>query len=164
VAVQIGPGLTPGQETAITALLNESTLKQAAERAGIGERTLHRWMDDPLFMNAYRKARRMAFGHAIALSQRYAAMAVQTLAKVMTDPAAAHSSKVAAATAVLKFGRDAIELDDLAERVDALERGRGREPIPLVLPPWNGPSGDTPGDGAQNAHNPQNPNGETDAA
>ena len=29
---------------------------------------------------------------------------------------------VAAATSVLKFARDSIELDDLAERVDALEK------------------------------------------
>ncbi len=32
------------------------------------------------------------------------------------------SSKVAAATAILRFGREGIELDDLAARVEALEQ------------------------------------------
>lgn len=36
---------------------------------------------------------------------------------------AAHTAKVSAATALLKFSRESIELDDLAGRVEALERG-----------------------------------------
>ena len=43
------------------------------------------------------------------------------MAKVMTDPSAPHTTKVSAATAMLRFGREAIEMDDLCARVEALE-------------------------------------------
>jgi len=109
------------QEVAILALLNEPNIKKAAETAGIGERTLHRWLDEPDFSRSYRRARRLAFSQAISMTQKYAPVAVQTLIKVATDSAAPFAAKVSAATALLKFSRESIELDELAERVEALE-------------------------------------------
>ncbi len=79
-------------------------------------------MDDPDFSKAYRKARRESFSQAMAASQKFAPVAVQVLAKIMTDTSAPMSSRVSAATALLKFSRESIELDDLATRVDDLER------------------------------------------
>ncbi len=115
-------GLTPPQERAIIALLNEQTVGRAAAAAKVGQRTLYRWLRDPTFSRAYRQARRDAFGQAIALTQRYAPLAVNTLAQVMMDAHAPSSSKVAAATTILRFGREGIELDDLGARVEALEQ------------------------------------------
>src|SRR5690606_29869168 len=114
-------GLTPVQEKTIIAMLAEPSLARAAQSAGVGERTLYRWLREPAFKSAYRSARREAFSHAIALTQRYAPLAVQTLAKVMADDNAPHSAKVQAATSLLRFGRDGVELDDLQERLEALE-------------------------------------------
>ncbi len=115
-------GLTAPQERAIIALLNEQSISRAAAVAEVGQRTLYRWLRQPEFSRAYREARREAFGQAIALTQRYAPLAVNTLAQVMMDDGAPTSSKVAAATTILRFGREGIELDDLAARVDALEQ------------------------------------------
>ncbi len=114
--------LTPPQERAIIALLNEQTVGRAAAAAKVGQRTLYRWLRDPTFSLAYRQARRDAFGQAIALTQRNAPLAVNTLAQVMMDDQAPSSSKVAAATTILRFGREGIELDDLGARVEALEQ------------------------------------------
>lgn len=114
-------GLTPKQEEAIVALLNQPTVRAACEAIGVGERTIHRWLDDPAFAEAYRRARRETFRQAIGLTHKYAALAVQTLAKVMADPKAPHGAKVSAAARLLEFSREALELDDLAARVDALE-------------------------------------------
>ncbi len=114
--------LTPNQERAIVALLHEQTIARAADAVDVSERTLHRWLDKPAFSRAYRKARREAFGQAIALTQRYAPLAVNTLAQVMMDQSAPHHAKVSAATTMLRFGREGIELDDLAARVEALEQ------------------------------------------
>ena len=114
-------GLTAPQKRAIIALLNEQTMVRAAAAAEVGQRTLYRWLKEPSFSRAYREARRDAFGQAIALTQRYAPLAVNTLAQVMMDSDAPSSSKVAAATTILRFGREGIELDDLAARVEALE-------------------------------------------
>lgn len=116
------PGLSHKQEQAILALLAEPTVARAAKVAKVGVRTLHRWLREEAFGKAYRLARRESFAQAVSLTQRYAALAVQTLAKVMNDESAPVASRVAAATSMLKFARDSIELDDLADRVEALER------------------------------------------
>ena len=93
----------------------------------MAERTLRRWPTEPVFLDAVfrdavSRARREAFGQAIWLTQRYAAVAVATLVKIMNDAAAPPPSKVSAAATLLRFGREGIVLDDLAERVEALER------------------------------------------
>jgi hypothetical protein len=114
--------LSPKQEQALLALLNETSITKAAEHAGVGERTLYRWLEEPAFRRQYKEARRTAFDQAIGLTQRCAAGAVQTLAKVMADPKSPASARVAAAAALLRFGREALELDDLAQRIEVLER------------------------------------------
>ncbi|MFG0259954.1 MAG: hypothetical protein ACF8LK_06330 [Phycisphaerales bacterium JB041] len=121
-------GLTPQQEQAIVGLINETSVAAAARASGVGQRTLHQWInDDKQFMAAYRAARRDAFNQAIALTQRYASLAVTTLAKIMADASAPNAAKVSAATAMLKFGRESIELDDLAARIETLESERAEE-------------------------------------
>lgn len=116
-----GAGLTPKQEKAIGFLLAEPSVAKAAESAGVGERTLHRWMREPEFAKAYREARRNAFEQAVAMTQRYATLAVQALARIVADSKTSASARVAAASAILRFGREGIEIDDLAARVDELE-------------------------------------------
>ncbi len=127
--------LTSVQERAIIAQLNEQTISRAAAVAEVGQRTLYRWLRKPEFSRAYREARREAFGQAIALTQRYAPLAVNTLAQVMMDDGAPTSSKVAAATTILRFGREGIEVDDLAARVEALEQSA---PQPQKAARWRG--------------------------
>lgn len=114
--------LSARQEQAIVALINETTIAAASRASGIGQRTLHRWVSEPDFLAAYRAARREAFSHAIALTQRYAPLAVTALAKMLSDTSAPHAAKVSAATALLRFGREGIELDDVAARVEELEQ------------------------------------------
>jgi hypothetical protein len=116
-------GLNARQAKALEALLQEPTMTRAAAAGGVNERTLRRWLAEPAFRDAVFRARREAFGQAIWLTQRYAAVAVATLVKVMQDQTAPPSAKVSAAAMVLKFGREGMELDDLAERVETLERG-----------------------------------------
>lgn len=144
-------GITPKQEAAIVALLNEPTVARAAITADVDERTLHRWLATPEFGRAYRNARRVAFAQAIAVTQKYAPLAVHTLGKIMADQTVSASARVSAATALLKFSRESIELDDLASRVDELEQSftkdAGTRPRRMAgANPW--PSWDSPGGGA----------------
>jgi hypothetical protein len=120
-------GLSVRQEKGVVALINETTVAAASRASGIGERTLHKWLKDPKFAAVYRRARREAFTMSVAMTQRYSPSAVNNLAKVMNDPASQHSARVNAAIALLKFGRESIELDDLAARVDELEERQRRE-------------------------------------
>lgn len=122
-------GITPDQERAITALLTEPTVAKAAVAANVGERSIYRWLrDDEKFQQAYRDARRDAFGAAAGVAQRLAPNALVVLAKIMNDTNANHSARVAAAAQVLKFGREALELDDMVARIEALERASQNQP------------------------------------
>ena len=128
-------GLTPRQGQAVEAMLREPTVARAAAAAGVNERTLRRWLAEPGFRAALLAARREAFGQAIGLTQRYAPVAVATLVKVMNDAGAAASARVTAAGVLLRLGREGIELDDLADRVAALERAAAMPVATVVTPP-----------------------------
>ena len=119
---ELQEALSDKQSEGILALINEPTIARAATVLGIHERTLRRWLDEPAFRKAYHAARRDAFDAAIGLTHRYAPVAVSTLVKVMTDAKTPPGVKVAAAAILLKFGREGIELDDLAQRLENLER------------------------------------------
>ena len=114
--------LSRRQEGAISALLAQSTLTQAAEVSGVAESTLRRWLKQESFQAAYRRARREAVGQAIARLQHVTTVAVNTLEAVMTDPSARESAKVTAARAVLELAMRAVEVEDLEVRIATLEQ------------------------------------------
>jgi hypothetical protein len=114
-------GLTPKQEQAILALMSEPTVTRAAELVQVDPRTIYRWLEDPTFASAFRRTRREAFAQAMAATQKYAGLAVNSLAKVMTDSNANPQARMAAASALLKFSRESLEIDSLVERIEQLE-------------------------------------------
>ena len=115
-------GLSFRQGQAIEGLLQGQPAAVVAGNIGVHERTIRKWLDRPRFRSVLLQGRREAFGQAIGLTQRYAPVAVATLVKVMNDAGASANAKVAAAAVLLKFGREGIELDDLAARVEVLEQ------------------------------------------
>lgn len=68
----------------------------------------------------------------MATTQKFAGMAVHSLAKVMTDANANPQARVAAATALLKFSRDSLEIDSLVERIEQLEGEVASKPKRVV--------------------------------
>ena len=114
--------LSRKHEQAIAALLNERTIVKAAERVGVGEVTLWRWLQQNDFKAEYRKARREVVGVAVGRLQQASCEAVQTLCDVMADSNAPASSRVSAARNVLELAMKAVELEDLEERISVLER------------------------------------------
>jgi hypothetical protein len=153
-------GITTRQGRAVEALLREGSITRAAAAVGVHERTLRRWGKEPAFRAAVLRGRREAFGQAIGLTQRYAPMAVATLVKVMNDPASAASAKVTAAALLLRFAREGVMLDDLAERVERLEEGAAArcrtvqsrevrsEDLEVDVEPADSPEGDADDDGS----------------
>jgi hypothetical protein len=71
---------------------------------------------------AYREARRSAFGQSIARLQQASSVAVSALLKVLVDPASPASARVRAADSVLNHAAKAIEIEDVEVRVAALEK------------------------------------------
>jgi hypothetical protein len=114
--------LSAKQLEAILALLSEPSIQKAATKIGVHEKTLWRWIDEPEFGAEYRKAKRDTYTQAIGIMQRYATTAVNTIVRVMTDSVSPPNARITAASAMLRLGRQGIELDDLAARVDALEQ------------------------------------------
>jgi hypothetical protein len=124
--------MTPGhgskrsqqEEAAIVALLSEPTIAEAAGKVGIGERTLLRWLADPDFGTRYREARRRALDQAVSGLQQAAGKAVAVLVTIAEDQTAPPAARVSAARTVLDQAFRGMEVLDLADRIEQLERGR----------------------------------------
>jgi hypothetical protein len=113
--------LQPRQERAILALLECGEIKAAAEKAKVGEATLHRWLQEPAFQSQYNIHRRQVVEAAITELQSASSVAVRTLKSICEDGAAPASSRVAAAKAILEQGVNAVEQSEIKERIKALE-------------------------------------------
>ena len=117
-----GEKLSRKQDHAIAHLLTAPTIAEAARQTGIGEQTLLRWLKDAHFQAAYRDVRRQVVQQAIAQVQRATSAAVDTLPEIMANSAAPASARVSAAKTVLETAVKAVELEDLAHRIAALEQ------------------------------------------
>lgn len=116
--------LTTKQMKAVEALLQAETIRHAAEMAGISERTLYRWLKDPRwehFQAEYGDARRQATRHAVGRLQAASSDAVTILRRIMFDESQQGAARVAAARSILEFAFKGSELQDLSERIAALE-------------------------------------------
>jgi hypothetical protein len=110
------------QEEAVAALLTQRNVDEAARAAGIGTRTLLRWMKDPEFQTAYRAARREAFGQSIARLQQGTSAAATTLLKLLIEPTTPASVRARVADSIFNHAAKAIEIEDIEARVAELER------------------------------------------
>jgi hypothetical protein len=115
-----GEKLSRKQEQAIAALLSEATVGAAAERAGVGEVTLWRWLKDDAFKAAYREARRQVVEKAMAQLQQATWAASTTLLRLLN--AGSESVRLRAAEAILNHASRGLELLDFEERITALEQ------------------------------------------
>jgi transcriptional regulator with XRE-family HTH domain len=113
--------LTNTQERAITALLTEKTQAEAAAKAGVNESTVSRWLREPAFAEALQQARRDLVSVAIGRLQEAAATAVTTLKEIAEDKAQLGSARVSAAKTILETAFKAQELQDIEDRLTALE-------------------------------------------
>ena len=113
--------LTRPQERLIAALLTARTIGDAARAAKTSEPTARRWLALPHVRRAYMDARRQVVQQALATAQAATRAAVATLLDCMQAKHPA-SVRVRAATAVLELAVRAVEVDDLAARVEQLEQ------------------------------------------
>jgi transposase-like protein len=112
------------QEEAIAALLSKGTVEEAARIAGIGKRTLSRWLQVPEFQAAYRQARHDAFSQSVARLQQGSVAAATVLLKLTLDPSTPASVRVRAADCVLNHATKAIETEAIEARALAVESNK----------------------------------------
>ena len=120
------PGtLSPKQRRAVEALLSTGEVAAAAREAGVNRASLHRWLKEPLFLQAVREAEAAALDELSRLLVRLGRTAAATLAKAMSDPATPWATRVRAADASLSRLLQLRELAVLDARVTELERMSG---------------------------------------
>lgn len=106
------------QARAVPALLSHRTIEDAAKAAGVGEKTLRRWLASEPFASAYRAAAREAAREATSALLAAQREAVQVLRSCLQEGSAA--TRVRAARALLELGVR-VSADDLDERLSQLE-------------------------------------------
>jgi hypothetical protein len=112
--------LTAPQARFLAALLTEPTIQAAAAHAGCPLRTAHRWLATPAFQEAYRAAQREWIRQATGQLQQATSQAVETLRRNLA--CGQPTAEIRAALAILDQAFKATELQDLAARLEALER------------------------------------------
>lgn len=113
-----------GKLAAANALAAGRTVPQAAQAAGVSERTVRRWREDPAFRDQVTELRTGLLDLALGQLSEAAVEAVATLRAALTAPpsqARATGARVAAARAILSMLVPLKEVLDLEERINALE-------------------------------------------
>jgi len=111
--------MTVKQQKAIEALLSEPSIRQAAAVAGLGEKTIRRWLRQPEFSRAYQEARRQVFADALADLRVATHDAVEALRKVVREETGA--LRVKAARTVLELSIRSAETLEFEIRLKRLE-------------------------------------------
>jgi len=106
---------------AACAVVECSTLGDAAARVGVHQRTMRRWLELPAFQELVSEASRTAYRHAISRMRALCSKACGTLDIAMDGHAS--STQVRAALGVLDFSAKA-DLADIEARLSRLEATR----------------------------------------
>jgi hypothetical protein len=108
-------------EDAVLALLAAPTVKAAARKVGVTEKTLRTWMRIPEFAALLHEARQQSFAHGLARLQAATGEAADLLRQTVTSHKGAPPLRLKAADLILAHSVRAAELTELRERLEALE-------------------------------------------
>jgi len=111
----------PGQDLALQSLLRGESAVEAARLAGVNERTVRRWLQEPEFLRALLEARGAVMQQARGRAQNALAGSVDTALGILGDAEAAGSARVRALRAVFDIARSG-ENGDLELRLVEMEQ------------------------------------------
>lgn len=115
--------LTPKQQRAVRALLEQKSVGDAAKSIGVGERTLFRWLTDPAFKLALSAAESDLLDAATRRLLSLQDAAIGTFESLLADGSEASDTvRLRAASAVLDHLLKLRELRDIEQRLTALEQ------------------------------------------
>ena len=118
----MGENYSLKREKALTALMTNPTIKGAAEKCGIAEKTLHAWLKEEDFASRVREAQEEVTRQAIGRILLSIGRSIETLEDIMQDATNNASPRVAAARTLLDYGFKVYELQTVQQRLEALER------------------------------------------
>lgn len=106
------------QERALQALLTYPVKKDAAQAAGISDRTLRKYLENPEFIERYVSACRLLLDGATRELQKALNPAVQALRSIVEDEDQNPSTRVSAARAILEYTLRLTEINDILAMLD----------------------------------------------
>lgn len=115
--------LTPRQMKALESLLSGASIRKAAQLSHVGERTLYRWMEQPLFVSSLKASEsRILDGVTIRL-MGLAGKALDVLSDILENGGGAPGANVKrlAAANVLQLVEQYLEMRSFEERLSRLE-------------------------------------------
>ncbi len=110
--------LTPRQTNALPRIVAAPTLRQAADEAGVGYRTILRWMRDPVFRAELDRVREAAASVAYAKLQELALTSAANLEESLNSPD--ESIRLRASRLVFDLAIKAEGNHELRKRIDLL--------------------------------------------
>lgn len=117
------------QDRFLKALLEKSTIEQACKQAKINKTTGYKYLKDERFLLEYRKLRRESMQQVTARLQKASEQAVDVIVGVMLDEDNPPNVRQTAAKNVLDIAYRSIELDDISERMETLEKAMNRKDV-----------------------------------
>lgn len=121
------PSLSLKQLLAVQALATGLSINEAADRAGVNEKTVDRWLKLPEFQKAINQTKRNTYDTAIAKLVGTCTDAVETLREVATNKQASSNARVTAARVILETAYRGFIEQDIEQRVKTLEEGIANE-------------------------------------
>ena len=114
--------LSTRQKRFVVAMLTAATIAEAAELAGVSERTARRYLSNPAVRRALGQALDDALTQAAGQVVNAMCAALTTLEEIHGDGEAPTGARVSAARAILEGGPKLREALDLSQRLAELER------------------------------------------
>jgi hypothetical protein len=117
------------EELLIAALLTGATVREAAAKAGIHQRTAQRWLADPAgsLRQRLEAAKKALWSKTVEDLAAVASKAVGVLRELL-DGEAPPAVRLGAARAAIEYGMKSKEFIELAARVAALEQQQAKAP------------------------------------
>jgi len=104
------------------ALLEKSTVAEAARSVKVGEATLYNWMRDEAFQKDYRALKQEIVGHSVTRLQKASSLAVDALVEIVQDKEKPASCRIMASRSILDFSNKGVEIETLEENIMSLEK------------------------------------------
>ena len=117
--------LTVRQLRVVPYLLEAPSIEEGCKRARVGKSTLYGWLKDPHFRDEVDRRRKEIVDLAFERLKANIAKAAETLVKHLDSEK--ETISIRAAESIIEFAQRAIEVEELEQRIGALEKTtRGR--------------------------------------
>jgi len=106
----------------LTALLDESTISKAAEKAGITRATAYKYLQDKDFQRELNRRRSECVGDAVRYLQSKLALCNETLVKIIKSDDTSDQVKINAINAIYSNCKSMTETAEIVVRLENIEK------------------------------------------